>query len=123
MVGIVVVAHGSLSNELIGTTKMIIGEELAGVVGGHPGSGSTGWQSLSLGRKSEIKRSIRARLVVFTVLFGGSPSNMPSFLKDQVVEVICGVNLRCGGLIYSREEKPSSTQQPNRGDRPESIRA
>ncbi len=107
MVGIVVVAHGSLSNELIGTTKMIIGEELAGVVG-------VAIQDLDQpdGIRQQVEKAIKtvdqgAGVVVFTDMFGGTPSNIAlSFLKDQEVEVISGVNLpMLVDMIYSREGK------------------
>lgn len=101
------VAHGSLSEELIGTTKMIVGDELSGMVG---------VAIHDLDQPENIRRELEkaiqavnqgAGVVVFTDMFGGTPSNIAlSFLKDQEVEVISGVNLpMLVDLVYSREGK------------------
>lgn len=107
MVGIVVVAHGGLSDELIRTTAMIIEDEMISV---HsvPITG--------LEDPDEIKHRIQLAVkqandgdgvLILTDMFGGTPSNIAlSFLQEDQVEVISGVNLpMLVDLVYSREGK------------------
>jgi len=104
MIGIVIVAHGGLAEEIVNTTAMIVGEKPPAIVG----VAVTG-----LEKPEEIRQQIDAAIrsvdrgrgvVVFTDMFGGTPSNIAlSFLKENHVEVISGVNLpMLVDMIYSR---------------------
>jgi len=93
MVGLIVVTHCSIADELVRAASMIVGE--------IP-------QCLTIGISPEEKiEKIAARLeqalaavdtgegvLILTDLFGGTPSNVSlSYLQDKRVEVVSGVNL------------------------------
>lgn len=95
MVGIVVVTHGKLADELISVVKFVIS--------GNPNVKIEGL-SLHQGMEFEtftqnIKKAIKKvdegdGILLVTDMFGGTPSNISlTFLEDQRVEVISGVNL------------------------------
>jgi PTS system mannose-specific IIA component len=93
MVGIVIVTHGRLAQELVETTKIIVGKNVDHVI-----PISVGWND----DMADIQKTISAALtkvdqgngvLVLTDMFGGTPSNISlSFLSDKV-EIITGVNL------------------------------
>jgi len=96
MVGVVIVTHCDLANELLKATRLIVGEEKA----------VEGMEALSV-QMSEMNEELRRRIaaavrkvdqgegvLVLTDMFGGTPSNLSlSFLKEGGVEVVTGVNL------------------------------
>lgn len=95
MVGIVVVTHGKLADELISVVKF--------VVSGNPNVKIEGL-CLDQGMEFEtftqnIKKAIKKvdegdGILLVTDMFGGTPSNISlTFLEDKRVEVISGVNL------------------------------
>ncbi|HEX9665582.1 MAG TPA: PTS sugar transporter subunit IIA [Thermodesulfobacteriota bacterium] len=95
MVGIVVVTHGKLADELISVVKFVIS--------GNPNVKIEGL-SLDQGMEFEtftqnIKKAIKKvdegdGILLVTDMFGGTPSNISlTFLEDKRVEVISGVNL------------------------------
>lgn len=93
MIGVVVVTHGQLATELVNAAEMIVGDlpQFAAV--------SIGWHDDTEVARGEIERAI-ARVqqgegvLVLTDMFGGTPSNLAmTFLRDDTVEVITGVNL------------------------------
>lgn len=93
MIGGVVVAHGLLAEEMINTAEMIVGKipNVAAV--------SIDMTSDVESSRDHIRRAIHemdtgSGVVVFTDMFGGTPSNISlSFLDDGHIEVITGVNL------------------------------
>ncbi len=93
MIGIVVVTHGQLANELVSAAEMIIGE-IPNVT-----AVSIGWQELPDDAQREIHEAIErvergSGTVVLTDMFGGTPSNLSlTFLETDRVEVVTGVNL------------------------------
>jgi PTS system mannose-specific IIA component len=93
MVGVLVITHGNLGNELIKAAELIRGELKS--VQAISVNSSTGVQNL----KKEITAAIKKveageGVLILTDLFGGTPSNISlSFLKEQKVEVVTGVNL------------------------------
>ncbi|NLH50302.1 MAG: PTS sugar transporter subunit IIA [Myxococcales bacterium] len=107
MVGVVIVAHGNLSGEILKTASLIVGSPLQGV------------SSVSLTgqeKPDEVRERIEAAIkevnaghgvMVFTDMFGGTPSNIAlSFLKEDKVEVVSGFNLpMLVDMVYSREGK------------------
>ncbi len=93
MIGIVVVTHGQLATELLNAAETIVGDlpRFTAV--------SIGWHEDTQDARDEIAAAIgRVQqgqgVVILTDMFGGTPSNLAmSFLGQQDVEVITGVNL------------------------------
>ena len=94
MVGVVIVTHCHLAEELIAAAQLVVGEELKQ------------FQSVSIDPKEgseEISEKIIAAIrkvdsgqgvLILTDMYGGTPSNISlSFLEERKIEVITGVNL------------------------------
>ncbi len=93
MVGLIVVTHCSIADELVRAASMIVGEIPQCV-------------TIGIGPEEKIEK-IAERLeqalaavdtgegvLILTDLFGGTPSNVSlSFLQDKKVEVVSGINL------------------------------
>jgi mannose PTS system EIIA component len=107
MIGVVVVTHGQLANELLNAAEMIVGDlpQFTAV--------SIGWHDDVNEAREEIVQAIeRVRgdqgVLVLTDMFGGTPSNLGmTFLEKDRVEVITGVNLpiliKLAGLRQSQD--------------------
>jgi mannose PTS system EIIA component len=94
MIGVVIVTHCRLAEELIAAARLVVGEELKQ------------FQAVSIG-PSEGTEDIREKIIgairkvdegqgvlILTDMYGGTPSNISlSFLEDKKIEVITGVNL------------------------------
>ena len=93
MIGIVVVTHGQLANEIVSAAEMIVGE-IPNVT-----AVSIGWHDSPEDAQGEIQEAIERvdkenGVVILTDMFGGTPSNLSlTFLDKDRVEVITGVNL------------------------------
>jgi PTS system mannose-specific IIA component len=93
MIGVVVVTHGQLAAELLNAAETIVGDlpQFAAV--------SIGWHEDTQDAREEISQAIgrvqRGQgVLILTDMFGGTPSNLGmTFLAEQNVEVITGVNL------------------------------
>ena len=93
MIGVVVVTHGQLANELVNAAEMIVGDlpQFAAV--------SIGWHDEVNNAREDIIQAIGrvqsdAGVLILTDMFGGTPSNLGlTFLEASRVEVITGVNL------------------------------
>jgi PTS system mannose-specific IIA component len=94
MVGVVVVTHCHLAEELIAAAELVVGE------------GLKQFQPVSIDPKEgseEIREKIIAAIrkvdggqgvLILTDMYGGTPSNISlSFLEEKKIEVITGVNL------------------------------
>jgi PTS system mannose-specific IIA component len=92
MTGLVVVAHAGLAAELIKAAEMIVGPiEGAVAVEIKPDDSVAEIRSAL---ESAIKAVSTGELIIMTDMFGGTPSNMSlSFLQENRVEVLTGVNL------------------------------
>lgn len=94
MTGILVVTHGNLASTLIETLDFIMGKEQDRVL---PISIDIKEDPDNLRKK--IKQGISKvsqdkGVLIFTDMFGGTPSNLAySFLDEGKIEVISGVNL------------------------------
>jgi PTS system mannose-specific IIA component len=93
VIGIVVVTHGQLANELVNAAEMIVG------VIPNINAVSIGWQVNPEDAEREIKEALERvergqGVILLTDMFGGTPSNLSLtlFEKDKV-EVVTGVNL------------------------------
>lgn len=93
MIGGVIVSHGKLAEELLNALTIIIGEAV------NIEAISIGWYDDVEESKKKISQSLKRidqknGMVIFTDMFGGTASNLSfSFLKDNQVEIITGVNL------------------------------
>ena len=93
MIGGIIVSHGKLGEELLNALTIILGEapNIEAI--------SIGWYDDVEDSKKKINQSLKRvdqkiRVVIFTDMFGGTPSNLSfSFQKDDRVEIITGVNL------------------------------
>jgi len=94
MIGVVIVTHCHLAEELISAAELVVGEQLKQFqpVSIDPTEGS-----------EEIREKIIAAIrkvdggngvLILTDMYGGTPSNISlSFLEEKKIEVITGVNL------------------------------
>lgn len=93
MIGIIIVTHGALGNELVAVAEHVVGKQQ------H-------LQAISIGPEDDIERrreEIVARVAdhnlgkgvaILTDMFGGTPSNLAiSVMVPGTVEVIAGVNV------------------------------
>lgn len=92
MVGLILVAHAGLARELLAAAEMIVGRiEKAEAIG------ITAKDSVEQIRDnvaSAIEKVSGSGVIIMADMFGGTPSNMSiSFLQENEVEVITGVNL------------------------------
>ncbi len=93
MIGGIIVSHGKLAEELLNALTIILGEVI------NMEAISIGWYDDVEESKKKINQSLKRvdqknGVVIFTDMFGGTPSNLSfSFLKDNQVEIITGVNL------------------------------
>jgi PTS system mannose-specific IIA component len=93
MIGGIIVSHGRLAEELLNALTIILGEapNIEAI--------SIGWYDDVEDSKKKINQSLKrldqkSGVLVLTDMFGGTPSNLSfSFLKDNQVEIITGVNL------------------------------
>lgn len=93
MVGILIVSHGRLADALISSVQSLVGslEKIRGV---------SIWSN---DREEEVKDRIQKKMtevddgdgvVILTDVLGGTPTNLSlSFLEDEKVEVVTGVNI------------------------------
>lgn len=93
VIGVVVVTHGQLANELVNAAEMIAGE-LARFE-----AVALGWHDDPNAARDQIAAAVArvqspAGVLILTDMFGGTPSNLGiTFLEDDAVELITGVNL------------------------------
>lgn len=93
MIGGIIVSHGKLAEELLNSLTIILGEVV------NMEAISIGWYDDVEDSKRKINLSLKRvnqknGILIFTDMFGGTPSNLSfSFLKDDRIEIITGVNL------------------------------
>jgi PTS system mannose-specific IIA component len=93
MIGGIIVSHGRLAEELLNALTIILGETV------NIEAISIGWYDDVEASKKKINESLKKvdqknGVLIFTDMFGGTPSNLSfSFLKDNQIEIITGVNL------------------------------
>ena len=93
MIGGIIVSHGKLGEELLNALTIILGEapNIEAI--------SIGWYDDVEESKKKINQSLKrvdqkSGVVIFTDMFGGTPSNLSfTFQKDEQVEIITGINL------------------------------
>ena len=94
MVGVIVVTHCRLGEELIAAAQLVVGEELRQFqpvsIDPKEGSEEIREKIIAAMRKLEGGQGI----LILTDMYGGTPSNISlSFLEEKKIEVITGVNL------------------------------
>jgi PTS system mannose-specific IIA component len=93
MVGAVIIAHSFIGRELIATAEYIVGR-IEGIT-----AISIDCETNAFEARKAISRAIKEvergeGVLLMTDLFGGSPSNIAfSFLNNEKIEVVTGVNL------------------------------
>jgi PTS system mannose-specific IIA component len=93
MIGGIIVSHGKLAEELLNALTIILGEVV------NMEAISIGWYDDVEESKRKINQSLKRvdqknGVLIFTDMFGGTPSNLSfSFLRDDTIEIITGVNL------------------------------
>ncbi len=106
MVGLVVVCHEDMSVELVKAAEMIVGKIPA------VATVSVKQDSAPESLRTEIETAIRKvdgkkGVMLFTDMFGGTPSNIALAFLGDTVEVVTGVNLvMMIKFANHREEKP-----------------
>lgn len=93
LIGVVIICHGRLAQELISATEFIVGPV-------------SQIEAIATGREYDIDRlhdqiaeaitrvSAGSGVLILTDMFGGTPSNLGlSFLDENKVEILTGVNL------------------------------
>lgn len=93
-VGVVVVTHGRLAEELVAAARVIVGAPAE-----HLRHISLGWNDPLESAREQVRACIAAAelgggVLVLTDMFGGTPTNIClSFLAQGRVEILTGVNL------------------------------
>jgi mannose PTS system EIIA component len=90
MIGLVVVTHGRLAEELVNATRQIVGEipAIAAV--------SIGWGDDVATAQQGIERGLAevgGDALILTDMFGGTPTNLALPFLSSRVEIVTGVNL------------------------------
>jgi PTS system mannose-specific IIA component len=93
MIGGLIVCHGRMAEELLNALTIILGEapNIEAI--------SIGWYDDVEDSKKKINHSLKkvdqkSGIIIFTDMFGGTPSNLSfSFYKENLVEIVTGVNL------------------------------
>src|SRR4030042_2005481 len=93
MIGGIIVSHGRLAEELPNALTIILGEapNIEAI--------SIGWYDDVEDSKKKISQCLKQvdqknGVIIFTDMFGGTPSNLSfSFLRDNTLEIITGINL------------------------------
>jgi PTS system mannose-specific IIA component len=93
MIGLLVITHGGLADELVAAARTIVGEceNVAAV--------SIGWDDEVSEARRRIVEGIRKLdqgdgVILLTDMFGGTPTNVAlSLLGEEKVEILTGVNL------------------------------
>jgi PTS system mannose-specific IIA component len=91
VIGIVVVTHGRLAEELVNAARTIVGEipAIAAV--------SIGWSDDMAEARAAIERAMAevggGEVLLLTDMFGGTPTNVSLPFLSPRVEIVTGVNL------------------------------
>jgi PTS system mannose-specific IIA component len=105
MVGILVVTHGSLAEELVKAARRIVGEveEMQAVVIDWDDDVSVAGKVI----QDAIKKLDQGQgVLILTDMFGGTPTNISlSFLNEGNVEIVTGVNLPMLIKYYNLKER------------------
>jgi PTS system mannose-specific IIA component len=91
MIGIMVVTHGRVAEELVNAARRIVGEIPANR------AVSIGWSDDPAAADAAIEEGLAAAagepILVLTDMFGGTPTNLSLPYLSEKVEIVTGVNL------------------------------
>jgi mannose PTS system EIIA component len=91
VIGIVVITHGRLAEELVNAARTIVGEIPAIV------AVSMGWGDDVASARDQVERAIAESgggdTLLLTDMFGGTPTNLSLPFLSPRVEIVTGVNL------------------------------
>jgi PTS system mannose-specific IIA component len=90
MIGIVVVTHGRVAEELVAAARNIVGEIPAIT------AVSIGWADDPAAAREAIEKGVAGvggTALVLTDMFGGTPTNLSLPFLSEAVEIVTGVNL------------------------------
>jgi mannose PTS system EIIA component len=93
LIGLVLVTHGRLADELVAATEHVVGQQT------QIATVCIGPEDDMEQRRADILSAVEAvnageGVVVLTDMFGGTPSNLAiSIMENAPIEVIAGVNL------------------------------
>jgi PTS system mannose-specific IIA component len=95
MVGVVLVTHGRLADELISAVKFVVADKCAVKIEGVCLDAREEFETFAKKIKNAIKKVDEGEgVLLITDMFGGTPSNVSlTFLEEKKLEVISGVNL------------------------------
>jgi PTS system mannose-specific IIA component len=91
VIGIVVVTHGRLAEELVNAARTIVGDipAIAAV--------SIAWADDMTAARDDIQRALQAvgpgPALILTDMFGGTPTNVSLPFLSPEVEIVTGINL------------------------------
>jgi len=110
MVGLLIITHCRLGEELLGAAEFILGSiEAADYVLMDTSKDSDTLRDLIAKKIQSLDRE--KGVLVLTDMFGGTPSNLAlSFLQQDEVEVVTGVNLPMVIAVAQNREKNSLAQ-------------
>jgi mannose PTS system EIIA component len=106
MIGIVVVTHGRIAEELVNAARTIVGEipAIAAV--------SIGWTDDVTVAREAIEKGLQevgaADALILTDMFGGTPTNLSLPYLSRQVEIVTGVNLPMLIKLTGEREGPLS---------------
>ncbi|MCX6556593.1 MAG: hypothetical protein NTW95_04050 [Candidatus Aminicenantes bacterium] len=103
MIKSLIITHGNLGHELIQVAEKILEQKLA------IEAIAFDWQGDGSDMIAQLEKFMAAnkghKIIIFTDMFGGSPSNIASRFINKNVEVISGVNLPGLLKFFCHEEK------------------
>ena len=101
-VGVIVVTHGRLAEELVAAARVIVGRA------DHLRALSIGWNDDVDAARELVRQTLAGcdeggGVLLLTDMFGGTPTNLSlSFLSPETAEIVTGVNLpmvvKCANL-------------------------
>lgn len=105
MIGVVVVSHGRVAEELLQAARTIVGDLPRAV------AVSIGWSDDMAAARAAIERAIGdvdggAGVLLLTDMFGGTPTNVSLPFLSPRVEIVTGVNLPMLIKLSSRRDGP-----------------
>jgi mannose PTS system EIIA component len=104
MIGIVVVTHGRIAEELVNATRTIVGDipAIAAV--------SIGWGDDPSVAREAVERGLQevggGDVLVLTDMFGGTPTNLTLPYLSSRVEIVTGINLPMLIKLIGHREGP-----------------
>ncbi|SPD72638.1 PTS system fructose IIA component (fragment) [uncultured Desulfobacterium sp.] len=110
MIGILIISHCDIGKELLNAAELIMGKlDAASSISITQATES---EDLLKTIAEEIKSLDRGKgVLVLTDMFGGTPSNLSlSFLQEEMVEVLTGVNLPMLVEVVQNRERLSLSE-------------